>query len=311
MCYRVHTHTMACDVRPVISSTKTLYANPYDAPPNCDCVPRARPRSARCPSHGCCRLDVAVYRCPRRCRQPTNYHKYVCARDEPRGEPPSSPHRRPHSSPRRASTPGPPRAPWRRLRTFDRAPDFHAAESADFRFALAELVDIGRILVHAEAELDKAARRAERERARHRGVHGGACERVLREWECGWARRIAEMATGADDLRLSAEVLADCWVKYVGLLRGYEGAGQRRVGGIVEDRGRRRDASRPWRLFRRESWERGGGGREGRREGERGRERERERERRRSDRSSRDTGERRRSRRGSPDAERGRSWWRT
>ncbi|KXH68095.1 hypothetical protein CSAL01_06275 [Colletotrichum salicis] len=127
----------------------------------------------------------------------------------------------------------PPR--WRTIRIFDRNPDFHALESADLRFAISELVDIGGILLHADSELEKAHLRLDRERRRHDASHGRSCER---QRECAWTRRIVEMALEADDIKFSSEVLADCWVKYVGLLRKYEGLGQRRVSGLIEDRGR-------------------------------------------------------------------------
>ncbi|KAK2049518.1 hypothetical protein LZ31DRAFT_562647 [Colletotrichum somersetense] len=353
---------MSCDIRPVITSTKTLYVNPYEPPPTCPCAGpspspsssaagdggRWRPLAAsseRCPSHGCCTLDVAVHRCARRCRNPTKYNRYLRGaspfasyRDPSsytqRRRRPSYPHSSPHpSKPLPPNDPFETRqpscaSPWRRLRTFDRDPDFRAVESCVFRLALAELLEIGRVLLHAEAEIDKARLRAERERVRHRAAHGAACERVLREWECGWTRRIAEMVVGADDLALSAEVLADCWVRYVGLLRRYEELGQRRVGGIVEDgggRGSRRggkdggredarldEEARPWRYVRRESWdlkERDGEGRreevcarEGCCQPEPGR-------RRHSVRFDDEVEPRRKSKDGSPTGKRHRRWW--
>ncbi|OHW98029.1 hypothetical protein CSPAE12_03402 [Colletotrichum incanum] len=290
---------MSCDVRPVITSTKTLYINPYETPSTCSCIPYSRNQhhsthfSKRCSSHGCCSLDVAIRRCKRQCQKPMKYHRYVCSHDAESRRASSSHSRHqsgspscsyPYSSPHPSQTASKPfaaptRTPWRSLRTFDRNPDFHAVESSDFRFAVSELLDIGRILLHAESELNKARLRIERERAWHRSSHGAACERVLLEWECSWTRRIGEMVVEADDLKLSSEILTDCWVKYVGLLRKYELLGQRRVGGIVEDRGRRKhwseggsadtrkdEEARPWRYVRRESWDSKDRGREGRRE---------------------------------------------
>ncbi|KZL71661.1 hypothetical protein CT0861_07370 [Colletotrichum tofieldiae] len=339
---------MSCDVRPVITSTKTLYINPYEVPSTCTCAPYSRSQhysthsSNRCPSHGCCSLDIAIYRCARQCRKLTKYHRYVCNHDAEsqrpspsclRRQPGSHSYSYPYSSPhpcKPASNPfkAPTRTPWRSLRTFDRNPDFRAVESSDFRFAVSELLDIGRILLHAESELDKARLRIERERAQHRSSHGAACERVLREWECSWTRRIGEMVVEADDLKLSSEVLADCWVKYVGLLRKYELLGHRRVGGIIEDRGRRKhrseDSSRdvrkdeeakPWRYIRRESWDRKDRGREGRREevcdreGGCQREPRRRRERRRSVRFEDEVERRQTIHQGSSDGKRHRSWW--
>ncbi|KAK1590397.1 uncharacterized protein LY79DRAFT_515816 [Colletotrichum navitas] len=261
---------MSCDVRPVITSTKTLYVDPYETPLACSCEPppspSARGRSSsrrhslapfgRCPSHGCCTLDVAVHRCARRCRDPTRYNRYfrapsassrhdsysVPSRQMSPSRSRSYPHSSPHPSKPLPSDPfaaQPGASSWRRLRTFDRDPDFCAVESRDFRFALAELLDIGRILLHAEAELDKARLRIERERARHRAAHGTACEGVLREWECAWIRRVADAVVGADDLALSSEVLADCWARggSAGSLRTAAGGG----GGV----GARQAAWRP------------------------------------------------------------------
>ncbi|GKT49508.1 uncharacterized protein ColSpa_09689 [Colletotrichum spaethianum] len=339
---------MSCDVRPVITSTTTLYVNPYETPPSCPCTPSSHSHrtsissSRRCPSHGCCSLDVTTYRCARQCRKLTKYHRYVCTYDSEPQRLPAHSHRQsgshfhsyPYSSPhpsRANPTPfaTPHRAPWRTLRTFDRNPDFCAVESSDFHFAVSELLDIGRVLLHAESELEKARLRVERERARHRSAHGAACERVLQEWECGWTRRIGDMVVETDDLKLSIEVLADCWVKYVGLLRKYELLGQRRVGGIVEDRGQgkyrgdgssgevgRDEDARPWRYARRESWDRKYDGREGRQgkvqthKRECGPEQVRRRERRQSVRFHDEVNRRRKSHHGSSDGKRQRSWWR-
>ncbi|KAF5484404.1 hypothetical protein CGCS363_v014639 [Colletotrichum siamense] len=234
MCYKVHTHTLSCDVRPIISSTKTHYVNPYETPASCACpLPRSSSSHAgRCPSHGCCSLSSTLHRCRRSCRRPTHYHRYVCDHPPPSS---SSSSRRHSYSYSRPPTPIPSHNPWRRLPTFDRDADFQTAESGDFKFAMSELLDIGRILLHAEAELEKGRQRIERERRRHAASHGGACGKVLDAWECGWTRRIALMGAEADDLKLSTEILADCWVKYVGLLRKYERMGQRRVSGILEE----------------------------------------------------------------------------
>ncbi|OLN97817.1 hypothetical protein CCHL11_02638 [Colletotrichum chlorophyti] len=309
---------MACDIRPVISSTRTIYVNPYQTPPDCKCThppargPHSIPRSQRCRSHGCCRREVTVYLCPRLCRRMIKYHRYVRVNDHEGNHPVDafcdSYPRRPRS---RSYASKSSHAHWPRLRTFDREPDFHAVESADLRFAISELLDIGGILLHAEDELEKARLRIERERARHRSSHGDACERVLQEWECSWTRRVTEMEKDRDDLKLSTEVLADCWVKYVGLLRRYESLGQRRVGGIVEEDGRRRrksrearsadEESRPWRFARRESWGRTGSGQACSQERERKRQH-----------TVPDVGEvdrRRRGSRGSAVGEERRRWW--
>ncbi|OHE91293.1 hypothetical protein CORC01_13408 [Colletotrichum orchidophilum] len=272
MCYQVYTHTMSCDIRPTITSIKTLYINPYQTPPRCPCKHPSPPNnhsssrhpfssstpsnSRPCASHGCCSLNIILYRCPAYCRQPTEYHNYM---EDKHQRHPSS-RSRPYSSysysytheqiyvyasPLPPSSPPPPaqRPRWRTIRVFDRDPDFHALESPDLRFGISELVDIGRILIHAFPELDKARLRRDRERRRHDAAHGTRCERGSRggwERECSWTRRIAEMALEVDNLKLSMEILDDCWEKYIALLRKYEGLGQRRVSGLVEDRGRRR-----------------------------------------------------------------------
>ncbi|KAK1724359.1 uncharacterized protein BDZ83DRAFT_752606 [Colletotrichum acutatum] len=290
---------MSCDIRPTITSTATLYINPYQTPPHCPCRPSSSPytsyhrsstptNSRLCPSHACCSLNLILYRCPAYCRQPIDYHQYTESSSTTQQHHsyypqhtsraacsysysytndytyPYSPHYPyPYTSPR-------PR--WRTIRIFDRNPDFHALESADLRFAISELVDIGGILLHAESELEKARLRLDRERRRHDAAHGRSCERQRghqRERECPWTRRIAEMSLEADDIKFSSEVLADCWVKYVGLLRKYEGLGQRRVSGLIEDRGSRRrrrggvevevevpraDKGKPFRYVSRESW---------------------------------------------------------
>ncbi|TEA11503.1 hypothetical protein C8034_v007410 [Colletotrichum sidae] len=266
---------MVCDIRPAISSTKTHYLDPYETPPTCPCPQRSRSPSKRCPSHGCCRLSSVLYLCPKDCRRPLNYHRYIDATEDASSR-----------SSRRWSR-SQPRARWRDLRILDSNPNFQTRESSDFRFAVTELRDIGRILLHAEVELDKARSRVERERARHRRSHGSSCERMLDTRECGWTRRVANMVAETDDLKFSIELLAECWVKYVGLLRKYENMGQRRVSGIVEDRGlsgrdwdrkSRKGTEKAWRHVRWEDWARGADDVRDR-EMEKKRERERERER--------------------------------
>ncbi|KAL0933946.1 uncharacterized protein CTRU02_210745 [Colletotrichum truncatum] len=272
MCYKVHTHRMICDIRPTISSTQTDYLNPYETPPICPC---SIPIAHSCPSHGCCSLSSTLYRCARQCRKPMHYHKYINASKSRRQSP-----------------------TWRRIRVFDRNPDFRTVESAEFRFAVSELLDIGRIILHAERELVKGRLRVEREQRRHERAHG-ACARVLNDWECAWRRRIRRIKAEVDNLKLCTEVLGECWVKYVGLLRRYERLGQRRVSGIVEDRERRRhrsgdvgqnQESRPWRNVRRESWDAG--------------------QERRDSREMNGSEERRGGRQDVEGAERRRSWWR-
>ncbi|KAK1675502.1 hypothetical protein BDP55DRAFT_533421, partial [Colletotrichum godetiae] len=280
---------MSCDIRPTITSTATLYINPYQQPPRCPCRPSSSssyhrsssstPSNARpCPSHACCSLNLILYRCPAYCRQPIDYHQYTeCTMQNHYPVHTSrtaysysysytNDHTYPYSS--HYPSTSPPR--WRTIRIFDRNPDFHALESADFRFAISELVDIGGILLHADSEFEKARLRRDHERRRHDTSHGRSCER---QRECAWTQRIAEMALEADDIEFSSEVLADCWVKYVGLLRKYEGLGQRRVSGLIEDRGRgrrkatgesrgvevevevpRADKGKPFRYVSRETW---------------------------------------------------------
>ncbi|KAK1515948.1 uncharacterized protein CCOS01_13146 [Colletotrichum costaricense] len=290
---------MSCDIRPTITSTATLYINPYQTPPRCPCRSSSSspnysssyyhgsstPSNSRpCPSHACCSLNLILYRCPAYCRQPTDYHQYAeSSTTAQHSYYPQHTSRTANSysysytndhtysySPHYPYTS--PRPRWRTIRVFDRTPDFHALESADLRFAISELVDIGGILLHAESELEKARLRADRERRRHDAAHGRSCERQRgQQRECDWTRRIAEMALEADDIKFSSEVLADCWVKYVGLLRKYESLGQRRVSGLIEDRGHRRlrrsgvevevevprlDKGKPFRYVSRESWTR-------------------------------------------------------
>lgn len=314
MCYKVHTHTMSCDIRPTITSTATLYINPYQTPPRCPCRPSSTPsyyrsssstpaNSRPCPSHACCSLNLILYRCPAYCRHPTDYHQYTEVYSSTKEyqyhypQPTSraaysysysytNDHTYPSSSHYPCTTPSS-RPRWRTLRIFDRNPDFHALESPDLRFAISELVDIGGILLHAETELEKARLRLDRERRRHDAAHGRSCERQhqrQRQQRCPWTRRIAEMALEADDIKFSSEVLAGCWVKYVGLLRKYEGLGQRRVSGLIEDRGSRQrqrsradvevevprlDKGKPFRYVSRESWVREKRVTEGERRGDR------------------------------------------
>ncbi|KAF6788192.1 hypothetical protein CSOJ01_15051 [Colletotrichum sojae] len=254
MCYKVHTHTLPCDVRPTISSGRTHYLDPYETPPPCPC-PRSSSRPKNCPSHGCCRLSSTLYLCPRDCSRPLNYHIYT--RSSQRSYSSDSSRRRSYSADPRSSyrPPTPPR--WRTLRIFDRDPDFQTRETGDLRFAISELRDIGRVLLHAETELEKAELRIDRERNEHCGAHGG-CENLKPTKDCEWSKKVAEMVNRADDEKFTIEVLADCWVKYVGLLRKYEAMGQRRVGGLVEDplSGRRRRGDDETRGYgRRESWD--------------------------------------------------------
>ncbi len=85
MCYRIVSHMMRCDVRPVLSNGHTRFVDGYAEPHTCSC-----PRSAkikpwlRCDKHGCCRTAVKTHLCvdPDSCPGQVVFHRYYQVRCE-------------------------------------------------------------------------------------------------------------------------------------------------------------------------------------------------------------------------------------
>ncbi|KAH7019315.1 hypothetical protein EDB80DRAFT_676313 [Ilyonectria destructans] len=79
MCYQVVTHTMVCDVRPVVFNGEEQFVDTFTVSPECACKPDPRIKSwFRCEEHGCCRVLKKKIQCPtfRTCTGDIELHRY-------------------------------------------------------------------------------------------------------------------------------------------------------------------------------------------------------------------------------------------
>ncbi|PHH66534.1 hypothetical protein CDD81_7009 [Ophiocordyceps australis] len=79
MCYRVVSHMLRCDVRPIISDGHDKIVDGYAEPQRCECAPdeQRKPR-LQCLEHGCCRAAKKTHLCadPDSCGDTINFHIY-------------------------------------------------------------------------------------------------------------------------------------------------------------------------------------------------------------------------------------------
>ena len=196
MCYKVITHTVRCDVRPIISDGFYIFVDPYTTPGSCNCEaqPSIRARFS-CDQHGCCIRTEKNVRCGESWNcwetEPVEFHRY----------------RQNLNS--NLSTDGSQPEVWHVVPNFD-ADSFYLpldaltqhrvaapVESALLRTARTNALNTGHAIADAIFEMGKAQKRVEKLRLRHEGNHP-SCERVLNEWECAettpireWEGRIA------------------------------------------------------------------------------------------------------------------------
>lgn len=83
MCYKITTHSLHCDARPLISDGHRDIVNGYAGPTPCPCPPNPDVGPwLRCPHHGCCRITTRIQPCTRShnpCTAPKFFHLYECA----------------------------------------------------------------------------------------------------------------------------------------------------------------------------------------------------------------------------------------
>ncbi|KAH7350142.1 hypothetical protein B0T11DRAFT_333148 [Plectosphaerella cucumerina] len=235
MCYRVYTHAMRCDVRPVLSDGENQLLDPYASPNHCRCPIDRRSRHP-CRDHGCCSLSVRMYECPARCRAAIIYHTYT-QRQSHKGV-----HFRPDEAERR----------WRDLPVFDGAifpvasrqggsegsTRTCAAESVEFRLARDQILEIGRVIDQTLLEIDDAQADARRLARWHDREHGSRCGR-RQGHACPGMERVLNAQEHGDDLALALEGYKQLWRRWKVFLRGLERRGDRRLGGLEEWRRRR------------------------------------------------------------------------
>ncbi|KAG8671228.1 hypothetical protein FPOAC2_04555 [Fusarium poae] len=187
MCYRVITHTMRCDMRPVISSGNTIYTDPFAETTSCTCANEhlARPW-LQCDDHGCCMKTSKMEWCPEvhACNYVTELQRYVQTR-------PRSRNIWKTTTSSIWSLPPPQDEPESWIKVTDVIDDLfptgmphmetispHLAEAVD------NLVYVGRLIVTLEAQLSNLLDDIQMRRDVHDAFHGSQCERVLNEWEC-------------------------------------------------------------------------------------------------------------------------------
>ncbi|KAL2106773.1 hypothetical protein VUR80DRAFT_6228 [Thermomyces stellatus] len=199
MCYKVITHSLRCDVRPLISDGDRDIVSGYSDPVSCACTPNpAIVPWLQCPDHGCCRTISRLRRCTNinPCKNPRPFHLYEQA----------------HTS----------TDPWPELPVLDKA--FHTRatpptwECPAWRSALMEVVRAGEYIKVGQA-LMLASRNAIRVLERAHFEDHGMCD------DCPRAKTIAKLRTveymNARELPgLIGEFKAGAWLVGQGEIRG-------------------------------------------------------------------------------------------
>lgn len=233
MCYRVYTHAMRCDVRPVLSDGENQLLDPYATPNRCRCHGDRRSRHP-CRHHGCCSLSVRMYECPARCRASIIYHIYTQRQSR------RNVHFHATDQERR----------WRDLPVFDGAifsiasrqggyegtPHTCVEESVEFRLARDQMLEIGRVLDETLLEIDDTQTDARRLKRWHDRGHGPRC--TGRRQSCSAMERSMNAQDHIEDLFTALEAYRQLWRRWKVYLRGLERRGDRRLSGLEEWRRR-------------------------------------------------------------------------
>ena len=242
MCYRVVSHTLRCDTRPVLSDGENLLIDPYGPPRRCRCrTDRHMRPQYRCSDHGCCYISSRRYTCPANCRTSTLYHVYIQRNTNP------GVHF--HRSTREPE--------WRDLPIFDgnifpiastsaSESGRHSregghtcpSESVEFRLARDQILEVGRILDHGLQEIDKARFEEQRLTHRHYEEHGSRCGRYSRTRDCTWRERIRNSQEHGDNIQTAVQGFRQLWRRWKVYLRNLERGGDRRLSGLEEWRRR-------------------------------------------------------------------------
>ncbi|WXC44908.1 hypothetical protein QX201_004644 [Fusarium graminearum] len=187
MCYRVVTHTMRCDMRPVISSGATIYTDPFAETMSCTCINEhlARPW-LQCDDHGCCMKTAKMEWCSdvHTCNHVTELHRYNQARPRSRNIWKTT-----TSSIWSLPTPLEEPESWIEVvdvinALFPKGVTHMETISPHLDEAVNNLLHVGRLIVTLEAQLANLLDDIHFRREVHNAFHGLQCERVLNEWEC-------------------------------------------------------------------------------------------------------------------------------
>lgn len=209
MCYKVITHTLMCDVRPVLCDGHQIYVDPYSKPIPCNCNARPfiRARFA-CEDHACCmRIEKMVY-CTR--EQPcfvSEYHRYEQKRCSNVWGINRTMQGDNYWADANTFLPA-----WPELPIFDDGTNLHTgdlsvtvrSESDHFLRARLNVLTTGRLIASIVVTLEEAHERLVNFRERHSVLHG-SCERVLNPWECKVIPPIQELDGVVHGLRHTLE----------------------------------------------------------------------------------------------------------
>lgn len=229
MCYRVVTHTMRCDMRPVISSGITVYTDPFADTLSYTCFNEHLDRPwLQCDDHGCCMKTSKMKWCPdiNTCNEVIELHRYVQAR----------PRRRNIWKTSTSSI-------WSLPPTQDEPESWAPVlDATDFLFptgmphmesisphlngAVGNLLHVGRLIVALEAKMAKLLDDIQIRRQMHDAFHGAQCERVLNDWECRARGPIeageAMLAQMDKTLAAQRELFNASWLLVQEILRDHE-----------------------------------------------------------------------------------------
>lgn len=195
MCYKVITHTLMCDVRPVICDGNQIYVDPYAKPVPCNC--NARPfilARFSCEDHSCCmRIEKMVYCTNEQPCLPFLYHRYEQKRCRNVWGTPT--HWDTYWADANIFLPA-----WPEIPLFDAGTNLHSenlsgpvpSESDHLIRARLNVLTTGRLIASMVETLDRARNRLAFLRERHYVRHG-SCERVLNPWECDDITPIQEL----------------------------------------------------------------------------------------------------------------------
>ncbi|KAI1636873.1 hypothetical protein F4809DRAFT_641115 [Biscogniauxia mediterranea] len=75
MCLKIITHSLACDIRPVMphpTKPSEFVVDPFSSPEDCCCCSS---KSSGCAAHGCCQVTSRTFPCD--CGNIVSYHRYT------------------------------------------------------------------------------------------------------------------------------------------------------------------------------------------------------------------------------------------
>ncbi|KAM0439999.1 hypothetical protein ACHAPT_001101 [Fusarium lateritium] len=209
MCWRIVTHTLNCDVRPIIydEMNKTKLVDPFANPVRCNCPDHHLDRF-QCKYHGCClateELDLCHQdHCPKIF---FTLHRYA-------QRPPQANYNIwGPNHPLFYLNPYEPRPDWEVIQDLDKAlfpeqgiPQLTAC-SQEFIDMLSRVVEIGRCLGAKQAEFHLHCREIQCHEQMHASFHATVC--VPRNMHCpAWAA-INQLKTEAEKLRTMIEFLS-------------------------------------------------------------------------------------------------------